>query len=1040
MSLHLSYPLPIIPRRNGFRTKSQPPAAKSVVSCSAINRYSAGCKRQYTSVMIVPTGVGAAIGGYAGDALPVARALASVVDCLITHPNVLNAAMLYWPMSNVLYVEGYALDRFAEGSWALQPVHQNRVGLVLDAGMEEELRIRHLQVADAARASLGLPVMEYVVTETPLMVEKWIDPKTGQSTGRIRHPASLLRAVQALMKRSKVNAVAVVGRFPDDDVEETDNYRQGMGVDTLAGVEAIISHLVVKEFQIPCAHAPALSPTPICKSLSPKSAAEELGYTFLPCVLSGLSYAPQYLSNSSESLGKDCILANDVDSVIVPIDACGGDGALAFARSKHYKPLIIAVEENETVLSDSPESLGIEAVKVSNYWEAIGFQVPLNDSTEDLLDSQSSIHILLLLTSEVVGDDRRRALALQLLDLVRDFVLMSGRSITGAGDVMKKDCTDLIRRIALLIHLAEEITNFCGGFRDKFEALTDSIASSSSCLDCLSEVVGAIQAAKRLLYTAMTFSVYDDDEISPTSTEGGTKKLVLQFHYVTTRLETALSNLPFDHFCVADEVQEQVDLVRAQLMRASKNYESMSDPIHKKLEATGSVKAMIFHDVKTMSSVDDGDPDSQHRPPNRDDLICFDSDELKNSNSCFNECSSVHSEMEDVLSIKSQDEVGKLDVIEIPENFFCPISLELMIDPVIISTGQTYERSNIQKWIDRGNTTCPKTQEQLQSLILTPNFAMRNLISEWCGEHNVNLEKGLTNRKLKKYRSFEDGCRRTLPIKTLVRHLSLGSVQEQKAAVTEIRQLSKSSSDHRVEIAKAGAIPQLVVLLTSEDVATQENAISCILNLSLHEPNKRLIMLHGAFSYISQVLKFGSMEGRECAAGTIYSLSLADENKAIIGASGVIPDLIEILQIGSPRGQKDAAGALLNLCMYQGNKGRAFRAGIVKLLLKMLSDSNGTLVDDALYIMSVLCSHPEAKAAMGNANSLLVLTNVLKKGSSRSRENAVAVLLALCKGDWEKLEWLTRLGAAVPLMKLSKDGTERAKRKAASLLDQLRKS
>jgi hypothetical protein len=35
--------------------------------------------------------------------------------------------MLYWPMPNTLYVEGYALDRFAEGSWALQPVHQNKV-------------------------------------------------------------------------------------------------------------------------------------------------------------------------------------------------------------------------------------------------------------------------------------------------------------------------------------------------------------------------------------------------------------------------------------------------------------------------------------------------------------------------------------------------------------------------------------------------------------------------------------------------------------------------------------------------------------------------------------------------------------------------------------------------------------------------------------------------------------------------------------------------------------------------------------------------
>lgn len=55
-----------------------------LVCCGCLKQF----KRAYTSVMIVPTGVGAAIGGYAGDALPVARALASVVDCLISHPNV----------------------------------------------------------------------------------------------------------------------------------------------------------------------------------------------------------------------------------------------------------------------------------------------------------------------------------------------------------------------------------------------------------------------------------------------------------------------------------------------------------------------------------------------------------------------------------------------------------------------------------------------------------------------------------------------------------------------------------------------------------------------------------------------------------------------------------------------------------------------------------------------------------------------------------------------------------------------------------------
>ncbi|XP_060214652.1 uncharacterized protein LOC132641626 isoform X1 [Lycium barbarum] len=329
-------------------------------------------KKDYTSVMIVPTGVGAAIGGYAGDALPVARALSSVVDCLISHPNVLNAAMLYWPMPNALYVEGYALDRFAEGLWALQPVHQNRVGLVFDAGIEEELLIRHLQVVDATRASLGLPIVGYTVTDTPLLVEKWVDPTSGQSTGRIQRPDSLLRAVENLQKGSKVNAVAVVARFPDDDTADLDDYRQGKGIDLLAGVEAVISHLVVKNFQIPCAHAPAVLPPQLDTSLCPKSAAEEIGYTFLPCVLAGLSSAPQYLVKGNNFSKEDCIVAGDVDSVIVPINACGGDGALAFANRKRNKPLIIAVEENQTVLNDTPDSLGIEAVKVSNYWEAIG--------------------------------------------------------------------------------------------------------------------------------------------------------------------------------------------------------------------------------------------------------------------------------------------------------------------------------------------------------------------------------------------------------------------------------------------------------------------------------------------------------------------------------------------------------------------------------------------------------------------------------------------------------------------------------------------
>jgi hypothetical protein len=106
--------------------------------------------RPYTVALILPTGIGAEHGGYAGDALPIAKAIAHCCDRLITHPNVMNGAQMYWPLPNVWYVEGYGLDRFAAGEWGLQPVHRNRISLVLDRGIEPELRQRHFQAADAS--------------------------------------------------------------------------------------------------------------------------------------------------------------------------------------------------------------------------------------------------------------------------------------------------------------------------------------------------------------------------------------------------------------------------------------------------------------------------------------------------------------------------------------------------------------------------------------------------------------------------------------------------------------------------------------------------------------------------------------------------------------------------------------------------------------------------------------------------------------------------------------------------------------------------
>ncbi|MEO0986389.1 MAG: DUF3326 domain-containing protein [Cyanobacteria bacterium J06639_14] len=322
--------------------------------------------RSYTAVLIVPTGIGAAIGGYAGDALPVARAIAEVADIVITHPNVMNGAQLYWPLPNALYVEGYGLDQFAAGHWGLRPVHRNRIGLLLDAAIETDLRQRHLQAADAARATLGLAIADCVITDAPVGVTlRTAD--SGATWGTIDNPGTLLRGAEKLLKLG-AEAIAIVARFPEDEGSEVlQNYRQGQGVDPLAGAEAVISHLIVRTFRIPCAHAPALNPLPLDPTLSPKSAAEEIGYTFLPCVLAGLSRAPQFVTTDSSQVGD--LWRHQVDAVIAPATAFGGSGVLSLCGSRAQ---LIAVEDNHTTLSVTPESLSVKAVRVRSYLEAIG--------------------------------------------------------------------------------------------------------------------------------------------------------------------------------------------------------------------------------------------------------------------------------------------------------------------------------------------------------------------------------------------------------------------------------------------------------------------------------------------------------------------------------------------------------------------------------------------------------------------------------------------------------------------------------------------
>ncbi|XP_020549522.1 putative E3 ubiquitin-protein ligase LIN [Sesamum indicum] len=67
-----------------------------------------------------------------------------------------------------------------------------------------------------------------------------------------------------------------------------------------------------------------------------------------------------------------------------------------------------------------------------------------------------------------------------------------------------------------------------------------------------------------------------------------------------------------------------------------------------------------------------------------------------------------------------------------PKDFVCPITTHVFHDPVTLETGQTYERTAIQEWIDRGNSTCPITRQKLSSTQLPKtNYVLKRLIASW---------------------------------------------------------------------------------------------------------------------------------------------------------------------------------------------------------------------------------------------------------------------------------------------------------------------
>ncbi|TVU49642.1 hypothetical protein EJB05_00963, partial [Eragrostis curvula] len=197
---------------------------------------------------------------------------------------------------------------------------------------------------------------------------------------------------------------------------------------------------------------------------------------------------------------------------------------------------------------------------------------------------------------------------------------------------------------------------------------------------------------------------------------------VMKFEEVITPLEQALLGFASNEPNKSDEAREQVELIRAQL-KSAKEWVYMPDDgfyndissldnnnyVHKMLSKKLNLKTITYLTCASLALHEKIKDFVQTQNP----------------------------EMGPPIASRLMDSNGEPRPVTIPDEFRCPISLELMKDPVIVVTGQTYERVCIEKWVASGHRVCPTTQQTMANTTLTPNYVLRSLIAQWCEANGI---------------------------------------------------------------------------------------------------------------------------------------------------------------------------------------------------------------------------------------------------------------------------------------------------------------
>uniref|UniRef100_M4CQG1 ATP-diphosphatase n=1 Tax=Brassica campestris TaxID=3711 RepID=M4CQG1_BRACM len=330
--------------------------------------------------------------------------------------------------------------------------------------------------------------------------------------------------------------------------------------------------------------------------------------------------------------------------------------------------------------------------------------------------------------------------------------------------------------------------------------------------------------------------------------------------------------------------------------------------------------------------------------------------------------------------------------VEVPKEFKCILSNAIMIDPVTIASGNTFEKRYITEYL-KHEDKCPKSEEVLSHSLCTPNHLLDEVITKWCLANGHDRPKPADEVVTE---LSNDG------IESLLQRISSPSSDEdQIQAAKEIRCQTHKFPNvrNRFVALHPGGITDLIRPLSEGSTIPEleENIITALFNISIVMENVEAIaQTDKVISLLRTSLTCGTMETQRNSALTLLSLLAIAYNKVIIGDISTFTALGELIGRGDPVTSLVAGAVVYHLCQESEYREAAISARVVNALMRKIKAER--YAAQFLSVLVLLTTHERGVKEMKESREFMRhLFRILRKRSClESCENAVLIVLNMC--------------------------------------------